>query len=436
MYIRHHYNANYVLDVLIILEYHKERYTNCLERSDRMIGYIQKGTPQYWKAISALFLGTLASYGVIYSTQPLIPVFSREFDLSPAVSSLAMSLTSGGMALSMLLIACLADMLDRKRTMVVSISGAAILMVPVVFSSDFTMILICRAAQGVLIAGFPAIAIAYINEEFEPQIRSLVTGIYISGTSIGGLCSRLLVSVLTDLFSWKIALTCIGFLGLFISIWFCFAIRKSINFSRQKQLPRNITNDLFQNLRNPIIIRLYWIAFLVMGCFMTVYNYIGYPLMASPYNLSQTAIGGLFTLYLIGTFSSTFMGAMCTRFGNARILSLSIFIMLCGGLLTLMTSLIVKVTGLAIFTFGFFGSHSAACSWVGKCCPGDKARAAALYLLFYYIGASVIGTTGGVFLSHYSWSGVILMVGSILGGALVLSAKLNFFKSVVNSPIS
>lgn len=398
-----------------------------------MNGYIQKGTGQFWRAISALFLGTLASFGIIYCTQPLIPVFSREFHLTPATASLAMSFTSGGMAISMFAIACMADYLNRKFTMVISFLGAALFMIPIVYGNDFTTILICRAAQGILVAGFPAIAMAYINEEFAPEIRGLVIGIYISGTSIGGLCSRLLVSTVTDYFSWHIALASVGVLGFLISGWFCLAIPKSQHFSSQMHSLRTIAGDLLENLRDQTIIRLYMIAFAFMGCFMAIYNYIGYPLMAPPYNLSQTAVGGLFTLYLIGTFSSTFMGGMCDKYGNAKILSLSIFLMLCGALITLLPLLTLKIIGLAIFTFGFFASHSSACSWVGKACPGDKARAASLYLLFYYIGASVIGTSGGIFLSEYGWPGVIFIVEVILAVALVLSHVLWPAKAAVLS---
>ena len=389
-----------------------------------MEDYIQKGTKQYWRAISALFLGTLAAFGVMYCTQPLIMVFSREFDLTPATASLAMSVTSGAMAVSMFGIACLAGYLNRKLTMVVSFLGAALFMIPIVWGHDFTTILICRAAQGLLVAGFPAIAMAYINEEFAPRIRGLVMGIYISGTSIGGLCSRLLVSVITDYFSWQAALAGVGLLALLISGWFALAISPSRHFLPQKHSLREIAADLRENLRNKTIISLYWIAFAVLGCFMAVYNFISYPLMAPPYNLTQTAIGGLFTLYLIGTFSSTFMGGMCDRHGHGKVLSLSIFLMLCGALITLWPLLSVKITGLAIFTFGFFASHSSACSWVGKACPGDKARAAALYLLFYYTGASVIGTSGGLFLSRHGWESVIAIVGVILGAAFWLSRRL------------
>jgi YNFM family putative membrane transporter len=85
--------------------------------------------------------------------------------------------------------------------------------------------------------------------------------------------------------------------------------------------------------------------------------------------------------------------------------------------------LFAKITGLAIFTFGFFGTHSTACSWTGKSCTTDKAQGSALYMLFYYMGSSVIGTIGGLFLSHYNWPGLIMLITIILGGAL-LSANL------------
>ena len=92
-----------------------------------MDGYIQKGGAGYWRAISALFLGTLAAFIVMYCTQPLIPVFSKELGLNPSVASLAMSVTSGGLEVSMFAIATFAGFLDRKKTMAVSLVGSALL---------------------------------------------------------------------------------------------------------------------------------------------------------------------------------------------------------------------------------------------------------------------------------------------------------------------
>ena len=392
------------------------------------MSYIQKGTPQYWRAISALFLGTLASFGIMYCTQPLIPVFSSHFGLSPSVASLAMSASSAGLAVSMSLIAALAGYLDRKLTMAVALAGATLVTAVLAVSDNFAVIVVCRALQGLLIAGFPAIAVAYVNEEFAPDIIGLVVGIYISGTTIGGLFSRLFVSTLTDHFSWHIALGGIGLLGAVITVWFWFSIPRSRHFAPQRQLPPHLAaallRSMLQNLRNPVTLKLYLIAFALMGAFIAVYNFIAYPLMAPPYNFSQTAVGAIFLTYLVGTFSSTFMGGLADRFGSEKILCLAIAIMLAGAVLTLAVSLVVKLAGLAVFTYGFFGAHSTACSWVGKSCTGDKAQAASLYLLFYYCGASVVGTAGGIFLARYGWPGVIFLIGLMAGGALLLAASL------------
>ena len=49
-------------------------------------------------------------------------------------------------------------------------------------------------------------------------------------------------------------------------------------------------------------------SFTVMGCFVTVYNYVGFHLMEAPYLLSQTQIGIIFMAHgsqkLFGLFGA------------------------------------------------------------------------------------------------------------------------------------
>ena len=90
-------------------------------------------------------------------------------------------------------------------------------------------------------------------------------------------------------------------------------------------------------------------------------------------------------------------------------------------LLTLATPLAPVLAGVALLTFGFFVAHAVASGWVGRLCRGDKAQAASLYLLFYYAGASVIGTGSGIFLASAGWAGVIGITGFLLTGALWLA---------------
>ncbi len=368
-----------------------------------------------------MFLGSFVTFALLYCMQPLIPVFSEEFHIAPAYASLSISLTTGIMAFFMLLASWFSDARGRKIVMAISLSVSAILGIIIAFCNNFSILLILRILQGIMLAGFPAIAMAYVNEEFDPKIVGMVMGIYISGNSVGGLAGRIIVSTLADFSTWHIAVAGISTIGLLLSIWFWIALPQSQNFSPKKRDLGGMFAALTKKLQNIELLLLYSISFLIMGGFVTLYNYIGYSLMAPPYNLSQTLVGCIFIVYLIGTFSSTFMGKLADSNGSSKVLCLSIGIMLLGCLTTIHGSLPIKIVGVALFTFGFFGSHSVASSWVGKCAHSDKAQAASLYLLFFYLGASTIGTIGGKFLIWYEWEGVVIVIVLALVLALILS---------------
>ena len=57
-----------------------------------------------------------------------------------------------------------------------------------------------------------------------------------------------------------------------------------------------------------------------------------------------------------------------------------------GMALTLFTPLWLVVPGMLIFTFGFFGAHSVASSWIGRRAVKAKGQASSLYLFCYYVG--------------------------------------------------
>ena len=189
------------------------------------------------------------------------------------------------------------------------------------------------------------------------------------------------------------------------------------------------TQSLFNNLKNRNLFRLFLIAFLLMGSFVTIYNYIGIPLMDPPYNLSQTIIGFIFLIYLVvGTFSSAWMGKLADRINRKKVMLTGIVIITCGALFTLDSLLWAKIGGLALFTFGFFGAHSIASSWVGLFAEKQaKTQASSLYLLFYYAASSIVGATGGLFMHQFGWKGVILAISILLVLAVYPSVSIGKF---------
>ncbi|MCK2018457.1 MFS transporter [Peribacillus frigoritolerans] len=380
------------------------------------MNYIEPAGKSFRKTILALFLGSFVTFADLYSTQPVIPVFAKQFGVSPAMASLTLSFATGTLALCLLLVSFFSENIDRKKIMGTALTLSALLSICVSFIQDDLYILIAiRAIQGAVLAGFPAIAMAYINEEFHPKSLGYVMGIYVSGSSIGGLAGRLIVGVLTDHFSWNIAIGSLGALSLIISLAFWWMLPPSQHAVRVRVSLSRIKTSLINNLRNNRLVLLFGMAFLLMGSFVTVYNFVGIPLMGPPYHLSQTLIGFIFIIYLVGTFSSTWMGKLADQYGRSVVLLIGIAIMLLGALLTLLDPLLLKIMGLALFTFGFFGAHSIASSWVGSLADkSEKAQASALYLLFYYAGSSIVGASGGLFLMKFGWGGVISAVSILI----------------------
>lgn len=107
----------------------------------------------------------------------------------------------------------------------------------------------------------------------------MAMGLYISGNSIGGMSGRIISGVLTDYFSWHIALIGIGLISLLASFVFWLILPQSTNFKQQKLEITHLVNSLFSQFKEPGLLYLFIIGFLLMGSFVSLYNYIGFQLI-------------------------------------------------------------------------------------------------------------------------------------------------------------
>ena len=397
------------------------------------MSYIQKGTAEFRNANIALFAGGFDTFAILYCTQPIMPNLSKEFNISPTVASLSLSVTTITLAFSLLLFGSLSEVWGRKIIMSFSLVSASLLVLLTAFVPGFHYLLIFRVLQGFVLAGLPAIAMAYIGEEIEPKSLGMAMGLYISGNSIGGMSGRIIIGAITDFFSWRAALGCIGVIGLAASILFWFKLPESKHFTPRKMEVNKLLKSMTNHLKNPRLLCLYAIGFLIMGSFVSLYNFIGYQLIAPPYLLSPTLVSFVFVIYTIGTFSSTWMGRLADRYGQSKVLWTVILVMVIGAIITLRINLIIKIIGIALFTFGFFGSHSIASSWIGKLATHDRSQASALYLFFYYVGSSIGGTSGGTFWSSYGWAGVIGMISCFLIAAILFSLRVSSITKAIEA---
>ena len=380
-----------------------------------------RGTPAFRQLNLALFAAGFSTFAILYCVQPLLPEFSQEFHVSAAISSLSLSLSTGLLAVAMLAAGSLSDVWGRKPVMMASLFASAVLTLLSAAAPNWTSLLVARMLIGVTLSGLPAVAMAYVSEEVDPKSIGLAMGLFIGGNAVGGMAGRIISGLLTDLGSWRLAIGLIGAVGLASAVAAWRSLPASAHFQPRPARPAELLSSFREHLRDPGLRALFAEAFLLMGGFVTIYNYLGYRLTEAPYSLSQTAIGAIFSAYLIGTLSSAWIGELAGRLGRRRVLWAMIAIMLAGVALTLFHHLALILAGVVAVTFGFFGAHSIASSWVGNRALSGKAQASALYLFCYYLGSSAVGTLGGVFWIHGGWPGVAALVTLLLALALGLA---------------
>ncbi len=388
------------------------------------MSYVQHGTGAFRKTSLAFFAAGFTTFAILYFTQALMTEFSKEFRISPTEASLSLSVTTITLAFGMLVMGSLSEAWGRKPIMVVSLLAVSIVTVLAAFSPSYYVLLAFRIVQGIALAGVPAVAMAYLGEEIDPNHLGVAMGLYISGNSIGGMGGRIITGMLTDAYNWHIAVAVLGAICFIASVLFWLILPRSKHFQPRPLNLGELMGTLFTQCRNPGLLRLYGIGFLLMGGFVTMYNYIGYQLIGPPYSLSQSLVGWIFLIYMVGTFSSTWIGRLSDQYGRHRMMWISILIIIVGACMTLHGSLWFKIFGIAAFTFGFFGGHSIASSWVGRFAGREKAQASALYLFFYYIGSSIWGTAGGPFWTSFGWLGVVGLILALSVLAFLVSVGL------------
>lgn len=378
-----------------------------------------RGTPAFRRTNLALFSAGFTTFFLMYCVQPLLPLFTRVFHVSAAASSLAISSVTAAMAVALLLAGSLSEAWGRKPVMTVSMFASAALTTLSALAPTWASFLGMRALEGIAFSGLPAVAMAYLSEEMHPSSVGLAMGLYVGGTAVGGLSGRLLIGILTDRSDWRVALTSVGVIGLLAAFIFWRSLPRSLHFQVRPMHVTALLQSLTQHLAEPGLRLLFLEGFLLMGAFVSVFNYVGFRLVATPYSLSHAQVGLVFAVYLVGTISSPLVGH---HKGRRHVFSGVVALMLLGLLITLAKPLAWVIVGLSLFTFGFFGAHSVLSSWVSTRARHSKAQASSLYLFFYYLGSSIAGTLGGVFWNARGWPGVVVFLGVLLTVALAVAA--------------
>ncbi len=375
------------------------------------------GDAGYRRLSLALFAAGLVAFGLLYSTQALLPTISADLGVTAGQASWTVSGATLGLALAVLPLSALSERFGRRRLMIFSLAAAVALALVMPLAPSLGALTALRVAQGVAIAGVPASAMAFLSEEVRAKALVGAVGLFVAGNSIGGMSGRILTGWVTQVWGWRAALAALGVATLLCAVAFCLLAPKARHFTPATVSPRDLARTVRAHLANPLLLRLYVIGLLFMTVFGAVYTVIGYRLVGEPFGLSQGLAGSIFVIYLVGTVSSATAGRLNARLGRRGALYLAIGATTAGLLLSLADSLLAVAGGLVLITAGFFAGHAVASGSVSRTATQGRAQASALYQMAYYLGSSLGGTLGALAYHAAGWPATVALALCALVGA-------------------
>ena len=367
----------------------------------------------YYKVIAVVMLSPITALGAQYCIQPVIKLISVSFGRGPEGAGLIMSACLLGMALALLALVGISERLPVKKCVIGALGFGCLTTAGAMLVKSFTLFLVLRALQGAILAVIPVLAVAYARRILPKEKVGFAVSMYVCGGSIGGLSGRLMMGVLADWVGWEKAMLYLGSLYFLFTLLILYLMKPDKELAPLESQQMGQQPDFFSRENLPLL----WVClfgFSFGGCFLSVFNFIPYVFSAPPYSFSTSVIGMLFTLQVVGTFSSFAAGKLHSCFGPGKIMLANLLLILAGIWISVLVPVLAKILGLVLIIGGFFAVHAMASGVCGQVARVNKAGATAAYMFFYYSGASIMTAACGYLYAAWGWWGIVGLITALV----------------------
>ena len=369
---------------------------------------IEIKTAAYRRASFALALGSFLVFCNLYMFQPMLPLMAEKFNASAIEINWLLAASTLTLALTLVPWAIGSEMIGRRKVMMLSLFLLPFAGMAMLLTDSLLMLTLARGLMGISLAGFAAVAVAYMAEEFTPKALMLAIGGYISANSLGGITGRLYGGFVTEYWGWEVAVIGMAIASLFGALLVNQLLPEQQYFTPKKGQFRNHNRNVISHLKQ----RKLWLAMIIGGLnfalFVNLYTVMGFRLVAPPYSLSISLTSMIFLCYLTGTITAKLSGRWSQVYSPIYGMVLGTTVSVIGMWLASYDSLYAMIIGLLLISSGAFFTHSLAYAWVSQKADTAKATATALYLVHYYVG----GSLGGFYLiacwQYGAWHGVLV----------------------------
>ncbi|MCB5161258.1 MFS transporter [Marinomonas algarum] len=374
------------------------------------------------KLIFLIATAVSATAANLYYNQPILPLIGQDLALSDLLLGAIPAATQLGYAAALLLISPLGDRFPRRDV----ISILSVLLTLTAFTAALS-----QTGYVLIVACFVLGLSANITQQLIPFAASLssakdkaqVMGTVMTGLTMGILISRVISGSIGEHFGWRAVFVMSGVISA------CFGLllyrylpqNKPANTLPYLKLITSMWGLIKQHkiLRQSALIGALWFA-----AFNAMWATLALHVSKPPFSYDAQQIGLFGIIAMSGIIGAKLSGKWVPKFGSYRVLIASMTLIISGFIIAALFAdrLWGLALGIILIDLGVFSGQVANQVRIFSIDPAAQSRINAVYMLFYYSGATLGSALGVKIISHFNWFSVCVFCALITGIGLLYHA--------------
>jgi len=341
----------------------------------------------------------------LYYNQPLLEDIARTFHTSRAKAGQVSMLTQLGYAAGMFFLAPLADMLRRKRMMMVIFAFIVSSLVLTAMAQSINVLVYASFLLGAS-SMIPQLLVPMAAHLAKPGERGKKIGIIMAGLLIGILLSRTFSGIIGDHFGWRAVFYIAA--GIMVIMWLMIGLFLPEVEPEYKGSYRNLMTSLIDLVKNEPQLRIAALrGALCFACFSAFWSTLAF-LLKQNFHMGSDVAGEFGLVGAAGAVAAGLMGRLSDKMDAYKLSGFTILLILASFIIFYFSghSIIGLVVGVIVMDMGVQATHISNQSIIFALKPEARNRINTIYMVTYFLGGSA-----GTFLAtqlwkSYQWNGV------------------------------
>lgn len=341
----------------------------------------------------------------IYYNQPLLEDIARTFHVTRTKASQVSMLTQLGYAVGMFFLVPMADMVKRKRLMLIIF---VFIVLSLVFTALAPGINIMIGASFILGAAsiIPQLLIPMAAHLAKPSERGKKIGLIMSGLLIGILLSRTFSGFIGEYWGWHAVFFIAA--GIMVLIWlliWIFLPEVEPDYKgNYKQLMVSMI-DLFKH--EPTLRLAALRGALCFACFSAFWTTIVF-LLKQNFDMGASVAGEFGLVGAFGAIAAGLMGRLSDKMDAYKLSAFTLFLILVSFVVFIFSghSIAGLIVGVILLDMGVQATHISNQSIIFALKAEARNRINTIYMVSYFIGGSAGTLVASMIWKNYQWDGV------------------------------